>query len=314
MSRLLINGDPDSIQHFSSNKFLWGALLLSMLFHVWLTTFEFPTKETLPPTATQSIQLVLKTPHPSHPVAKVPENSTLVPVAPQEVSPQPTIKEDIPVAPTVEQITPLEPVVKKRPTIAPIVKKEMTKKTVEVNRVIKTPPPPRKEKKKIIAALPSKSVDPPRTDPLPQEMIEQAKILKSSAVVPPARETEEKSARHNQSVEIVQKTDPSIWKNEAKALLQQYLSQLDLFPYYPKRAIRRNMEGTAEIKLIFSTQGKLEEIALSQNSPYVLLDKAALRLVHDHREEIEKSLLSLQWESMDLDYSVITPIVFRLAQ
>jgi len=86
---------------------------------------------------------------------------------------------------------------------------------------------------------------------------------------------------------------------------------------YPKRAVRRNLQGRLELDLALSTTGSLEEVIISQSSGHKLLDNAAIDAAERAFESgaIDIDAVAMAEFAADDDTLIIPiPVAFKLAQ
>ena len=86
---------------------------------------------------------------------------------------------------------------------------------------------------------------------------------------------------------------------------------------YPKRAVRRNLQGRLELDLSLTTSGSLESVVVSQSSGHKLLDNAAIDAAERAFESSSVSVDSVAMAEFAADDDTLIipiPVAFKLAQ
>ncbi|MCP4756594.1 MAG: TonB family protein [Proteobacteria bacterium] len=94
-------------------------------------------------------------------------------------------------------------------------------------------------------------------------------------------------SRETTPVGFTKKTD----LNNINRSIQRYLSEIDLMGYYPRFAKRKHIQGTVVVGIRLDRNAAISEIHLYRSSNYSSLDRAAIRLIKEHKNELERTLL-----------------------
>ena len=285
------------------------GFFVSLLLHSSLVLFAYSLAEK--PTPKPSVEKVIplhlsmfQEPviNPTKPVSKPPRVKTTTPAPPmtqakpvqaKAIKPKPVVKKRIP--PKTVNAKKISDKEKKPQKRQSVVKKQRIKPKT-INKIIKA---------KMKAKTRDKALD---------EMIRayQNTQIKQTVSTPQPR-----SQRIN--VATKQPTTPITAKKSAikkpapngqaeqryKARLQRFIAQQK---NYPKRAKRRNEEGTVIVSFLLYANGTIRQIRIKKSSGSRHLDKAALQTI----QRVSSTLLAFPPEIKRTQWSFSLPLVYRL--
>ena len=97
--------------------------------------------------------------------------------------------------------------------------------------------------------------------------------------------------------------------------INRFLHKINVRSYYPRSAIKRDMEGTVLLSLTFRKSGELRQIKLEESSSYPLLDSAAIQMMKEYKGKLEHLLKKNGHFQQGFTIKTLTvkaPIWFRL--
>ena len=99
--------------------------------------------------------------------------------------------------------------------------------------------------------------------------------------MPEQKPTEEDIVIHEQLVSSIEPLNNDYQKNDTPVIFDPKYRRSPTPPNYPRRALRRNQQGTVLVRARITPLGDVAEVTVHQSSGYNLLDESALVAVNN---------------------------------